>query len=246
MEFIVIPELYGNQSWKLTAASKNSYNKIIFLGNYLNFHGTYPRNSNVLVKNFEDLIKFASQNKDKVELLIGWNDLHYLWPSEFPTTRRVYTRYDDVVKLFKNNLSLFKTCYTYRDYLFCNGLITRDWYDSVKDKAHHLLNNSYVSLEYTLNGMLNYASTRKLLSQEGYDSLRNNRDFAGPLGTKKSDLYSTPISGFKQVINGPYISEDIIKLDVFSNLKLQNTELYLCNTSNNDDNTLKKFLRINI
>lgn len=73
---IVIPDLHGNPIWK-EIVSQKKYRKIVFLGDYFD-----SRNINICIddelNNFAEILKFREENSDRVILLCGNHDLHYL------------------------------------------------------------------------------------------------------------------------------------------------------------------------
>ena len=89
---IVIPDVHGRLFWKEAIAAAKEDEKIIFLGDYLDpysyefeedplmaqFAETYETRSNHVLNNFKEIIEFKRQNPDRVVLLLGNHDFHYL------------------------------------------------------------------------------------------------------------------------------------------------------------------------
>ncbi|MBU4539286.1 MAG: metallophosphoesterase [Weeksellaceae bacterium] len=75
-KLVVIPDLHGNPIWKEIIYGKN-FQKVVFLGDYFD-----SRNFKIgiedEIRNFRDILEFKNQNSDRVVLLCGNHDLHYL------------------------------------------------------------------------------------------------------------------------------------------------------------------------
>ena len=74
---LVIPDIHGRTFWLDKTNNISDYDKVIFLGDYLD---PYP-DENITVKNaienFKEIIQFKKNNMDKVVLLLGNHDLPY-------------------------------------------------------------------------------------------------------------------------------------------------------------------------
>lgn len=75
-KLLVIPDLHGNSLWQNLVFHKD-YRKIIFLGDYFD-----SRNFSIgicdEIENFRKICQLKTENSDKVEMLCGNHDLHYL------------------------------------------------------------------------------------------------------------------------------------------------------------------------
>src|SRR5689334_6502910 len=74
MKIITVPDLHGKESWSTLDPAE--YDKIIFLGDYVDSKGDFSDREELT--NLERIIEFKLRYPNKVELLIGNHDLHYL------------------------------------------------------------------------------------------------------------------------------------------------------------------------
>ena len=74
---LVIPDIHGRLFWLDKTKDISDYDKVIFLGDYLDPY----KDENITVKdaieNFKKIIQFKKDNLDKVVLLLGNHDLPY-------------------------------------------------------------------------------------------------------------------------------------------------------------------------
>ena len=133
MKILIIPDVHGRTFWK-EAVEKHAEecDKIIFLGDYLDPYPWENITRKQAIWNFEDIIKYKEENKEKVILLLGNHDLPY-FDSHFHTR----SRYDSsnawhIREDFNTHRSLFDMAYetTINDktYLFTHAGLLKSWY----------------------------------------------------------------------------------------------------------------------
>lgn len=112
MEYCIVPDIHGRGFWKPLRETVDDYDKIIFLGDYVDPYVGYDHvTKEDALYNFIEILDFARNNNDKVELLIGNHDLHYLpGISEEWGCRRDEERYSTIQTLFMENIDTFKLC----------------------------------------------------------------------------------------------------------------------------------------
>ena len=72
---LVCGDIHGRRFWKKPCENIEDYDKVIFLGDYLDpydFEGITVIDA---IKNFEEIIEFKKNNVDKVILLLGNHDM---------------------------------------------------------------------------------------------------------------------------------------------------------------------------
>lgn len=125
MKIITIPDLHGKEVWNTIDPS--SYDKIIFLGDYVDSKGDYSDREEAT--NLEQIIEFKKQHPEKVELLIGNHDLHYLY---FPLYRAsaFNARMQPVfTTLFKSNRDCFSFAFQVGIHLWTHAGVSKHWFD---------------------------------------------------------------------------------------------------------------------
>ena len=73
MKFLAIGDIHGRTVWK--EADINAYDRVIFLGDYVD---SPIFDDDGIYNNLNDLINVKQQQPDKITLLIGNHDAHYL------------------------------------------------------------------------------------------------------------------------------------------------------------------------
>ncbi len=111
MKLLIIPDVHGRDFWKEPCEHYDKFDKVIFLGDYLDH---YPGESTIGhdIQTLEDILEFGT-HCDKAVLLIGNHDCPYIWPDTYGKALGNYwcrhdnLNHDEIHKLFVDNLSLF-------------------------------------------------------------------------------------------------------------------------------------------
>ena len=110
---LCIGDIHGRTFWKKAVEDNiDKVDKIIFIGDYLDpypFEGITRKNA---IRNFQEIIDFKSENKDKVILLLGNHDCPYIDKRNFDSR----SRYDSsnayhIEEMFRSHRSLFQMAY---------------------------------------------------------------------------------------------------------------------------------------
>lgn len=153
---LVIGDIHGRSFWK-KAVDENfdKVDKVIFLGDYLDPYPWEGITRKDAIKNFDEIIKFKKEHKDKVILLLGNHDLPYIDKRNFYTR----SRYDSsnawhIERMFRSHRSLFQLAHEEyingKRYLFTHAGLIPKWYEYHKkiigeeltiDSLNHLLDN---------------------------------------------------------------------------------------------------------
>lgn len=67
----ICSDCHGRQFWKDVIPRKDEFEKIIFLGDYLDPYGFEGVSNLNALDNFKEILEFKKENIDKVVLLIG-------------------------------------------------------------------------------------------------------------------------------------------------------------------------------
>jgi len=76
MKIVAIGDIHGRSVWKEIVDSNHDADKIVFIGDYFDTH----ENIKVVeqIHNFREIIEFKTKNLDRVVLLVGNHDFHYM------------------------------------------------------------------------------------------------------------------------------------------------------------------------
>jgi len=121
---VIIGDVHCNRGWKKLVDKHSDADEFIFVGDYLDPYSkqeTYEEDCERGVKNFIDIIDFKRANPEKVTLLIGNHDFHYL-----SGAGETCSRYDDY---FWNKCNhLFDEMFANNEFQivkqFCNVLVS--------------------------------------------------------------------------------------------------------------------------
>lgn len=91
LKTIIIGDVHGEEYWK-AVLNKEEFDKVIFLGDYLD---SFNIDFNDELSNFYDILYYKNSNPDKVTLLLGNHDYHYI-----NGVKETYSGYGVATKLF--------------------------------------------------------------------------------------------------------------------------------------------------
>ncbi len=126
MKIIAIGDVHGRSFWKLIAAAQ-AFDKLVILGDYFD---SFDISASDQMNNFSKLIAYKRANPDKVVLLMGNHDLHYL-----PVAMDAFEMYSgfqqrfafQISQLLEDNKNLLQMCYKWENYLFTHAGVTHTW-----------------------------------------------------------------------------------------------------------------------
>lgn len=132
--YIIAPDIHGRTFWESLFTDydfANTNHKVIFLGDY---HDLYPNEQlNPLnsIENFKKIIQLKKDYPDRVILLLGNHDLHYLAKC-YESCRMDYRNWSTLHDLFIENLDLFKITHfdrlpDGRPILFSHAGVSKIW-----------------------------------------------------------------------------------------------------------------------
>lgn len=214
MKIVTIGDIHGRNIWKKIVRKEKDADKFIFIGDYFDsFSVPYIKQRD----NFKDIVKFKMENPDKIILLIGNHDYHYL-----PFVDEHYSGYqndnkDKIGELLNSCRYIMQIAYQYKDWLFTHAGVTEEWYttrvcDDIDDTdvAQHI-NDMFMALP---NKFKFQASTP--LDNYG-DSITQP-----PIWVRPRALISDKLGKWKQVVGHTHqksieLGDDIYFIDTFDN-----------------------------
>lgn len=127
MKILGIGDIHGRSDWKKILDQEKDYDKVVFIGDYFD---SFDIPGLTQISNFKDILKFKSDNLDKVVLLIGNHDYHYLGGvNERYSGYQGYLRFE-IEMILEDNKSLLQMCYQHDNFIFTHAGISKDWYDN--------------------------------------------------------------------------------------------------------------------
>ena len=208
-KWIAIGDIHGRDTWKeIVNLEFDSVDKIIFVGDYFDSFNISVQKQ---ISNFLDILEFKRNNKDKVVLLTGNHDFHYI-----DGVKANYSGYSyamalsittDCIMPALNEKSL-QLCYIDNDFLFTHAGVTKTWL--LLSNIIESLNDDINDLDIKLNDAFFYKpNTFKFQSSYKF-SLSNsygNNIWQGPLWVRPESLEVDRIDGYNQVVGHTEIFE---------------------------------------
>lgn len=150
MRILVFGDLHGENGWRKHVEKINQYDYVVFMGDYMD---SFTHLDVELIENLNNLIDFKDAYKDKVILLLGNHDNHYIY-SDFPETRcsgfrsHIYLR---AKTRYKNNLDLFDAAFQTEDILFTHGGLLNIHYqhlNNILSKEKDMRYDTYLNMMF--------------------------------------------------------------------------------------------------
>jgi len=160
MKILVIPDVHGRDFWKKPCEDISQYDKVIFLGDYLDPYDFEHIDVLTAIDIFKQIIEFKQENMGKVVLLLGNHDFPYVYDSYYNLSyyhsRHSKEHHDEIHSLFAENLNLFNISFVADDILFTHAGINSSWYNKVfgdKEIDINLISTTLNELPNSPNGM---------------------------------------------------------------------------------------------
>lgn len=130
----VVPDVHQTKHWseiKSYLTGTNPVDKLVFLGDYYDTHESNPPYKDQgAVDNLQEIIDLKKEYPDKVDLLFGNHDLHYL-DKRFRASQFQSSNYEIFHKILIDNFNLFKVAVTYGDWVFSHAGLSRTYLERV-------------------------------------------------------------------------------------------------------------------
>lgn len=210
-KILVIPDVHGRTFWRKALELVDKVDKIVFLGDYLDPYPHEGISFEEAVTEFIRILQFKESYPDKIVLLIGNHDCHYIW-KDFPDcSRRNYTHLNAMNELFNKNIDKFQLIYQTDDYLFSHAGVYEEWMNMCKftledlEDFDKIISDNWPSLSCVGYKRGGYYPVGSCVWADIRESVENN-------------LYSDKqqIVGHTQLENFPYGNDKIVCVDVRS------------------------------
>ena len=135
MKLLVLPDIHGRQFWREPCKNIEQYHQVIFLGDYLDPYDFEGISVVEAIENFNDILSFVSQNREKVVMLLGNHDMPYYSIDYYKLShwhcRHSREHHDEISSLFKEHDGFFTIAHVADDILFTHAGCLSDWLDYV-------------------------------------------------------------------------------------------------------------------
>ena len=124
MKILVLPDTHGRQFWRKPCENVEQYDRVIFLGDYLDPYDFEGISVEDAIDNFKDILLMAKDN-DKVVMLLGNHDMPYYNKMYYGFNsyhhRHSNMHHKEICKIFKEYEDLFKVSHVEDDVLFTHA-----------------------------------------------------------------------------------------------------------------------------
>lgn len=128
MRLIALGDTHGRLNWKeIVAKELESSDKIVFIGDYFDTHDDISPEQQL--SNFNEIVTYKRDNMDKVVMLIGNHDYHYmdLVSDNYSGYQRGYAKsFNEAIETALAD-GLMQMCYTHAHFVFTHAGVTRTW-----------------------------------------------------------------------------------------------------------------------
>lgn len=150
VKYLIIPDVHGRTFWReIVDTTLNDWRdiKVVFLGDYLDpyqYEGITPDDA---IPVFDEIIGLKKSNPDRITLLLGNHDLHYVM-NDRRGCRMDMRNKQRIVDMFRRNFDLFDMCLFDevggKNFIFSHAGFTRAW-------VNHRINVIKPEWLYSLN-----------------------------------------------------------------------------------------------
>jgi predicted phosphodiesterase len=128
MKVIALGDTHGRSLWKEIVSKETDADKIVFIGDYFDTHGG-GYSANRQIENFKDIIAFKKANMDKVILLLGNHDFHYLNDVDENYSGYQWHYRQDINAVLQPAVDegLVQMAFVYDKYVFTHAGVTKTW-----------------------------------------------------------------------------------------------------------------------
>ena len=217
MKIIAIGDLHGKRIWK-EIIKDNDFHIVVFNGDYFDCYGEISPVEQL--HNFKEIIEYKRENPDKVKVLLGNHDFHYL-----PNIFESYSGYQpeqkynfglEIDKAIKENL--LQACYVYEDIIFSHAGVGKIWCKDVFGEENP------DNLQDKINDELIYRPSSFRFTPGSSYSVYGDDECQTPIWIRPRALKHGRMNGYRQVVGHTQdknikIEDDIAFIDVFNNCK---------------------------
>ena len=191
MKIIALGDTHGRTDWK-GIVSNTEYDKIIFTGDYFDSREYITAEQQKV--NFKEIIAFKKANMNKVVLLFGNHEYHYI-----KTREGIYSGYQNFhSEDFKNMLQkalvekLIQMCHVHEKFIFSHAGVTKTWLKSTGYSGED-------DLERFINALF-YSNPQAFKFTRGANHSSNGNDICqSPIWVRPGSLFKDAIENYTQI-----------------------------------------------
>lgn len=233
---LIVPDVHGRTFWKYAKNHVDEFDKVVFLGDYLDPYPHEHISFDDAVQNFKQILDFKNKNKDKVVLLLGNHDMHYYNTGFMDCSRMNYARREEMYHLY-TGWDFFNLAYIYDNYLFSHAGVYTEWLEENDLTLDDLIDDN--AIERCMPALSDVSYWRGGCCDAGSCIWSDIRESSN----RHPDTTYYQIVGHTQLADKPYRTPKIACLDVRKCFLLDTETKEITSigyNSNSDENTSNK------
>lgn len=137
-KIVAIGDTHGRSKWNQIVMNENDSDLFVFIGDY--FDSKDGHSGKEQIQNFKDIIQFKRDNFDKVTLLIGNHDFHYLRGVNEEYSGYQWGNSKNINQVLQPVVDegLLQICHQEDKYFFSHAGVTKTWCDKSKIDKNNL------------------------------------------------------------------------------------------------------------
>jgi hypothetical protein len=226
MKTIVIGDIHGRTIWKQIVIENPDFDKLVFIGDYFD---SFDITFNKQLENFQDILQYKKDNLDKVVLLIGNHDFHYLNIAVDLNER--YTGYQLASHFVINEVleqaikeNLIQMCYIWDKNICSHAGITRTWckWNLSKRKGSIIINKS---LENEVNDKFKYQPKVFKFTMGSRYSNSGDDICQTPIWVRPVSLFRDGLRNCKQIVGHTQMEHLLLERNTVYTTKNDNVKI---------------------
>lgn len=209
-KILIVPDVHGRKFWHKAKELIDEVDQVVFLGDYLDPYSREGITFEDALKEFEQILEFKEKHSDKVVLLVGNHDMHYIHLEFMNCSRLNVYRRVEIHDLFMNNIDKFQLVHEIDSYLFSHAGVYLEW-----TKKYAITLQELFDFKKFLKGRWN---TLEDVSYErgGWCKVGSCiwADIRESVQNELPVMFKKQIVGHTQLQEKPYITSKIACLDV--------------------------------
>ena len=200
LKTITVGDLHGLNKWQ--SINPADYDYIIFIGDYMD---SFTIQNVLMLENIMNILEFKKQYPDKVILLYGNHDIHYLYAES--TDYRCTGYRPEIALTFKEIFihynSLFQIAFQHDNVLWTHAGVNSKW------AKKYLVDVNILEYAEYLNSMMQDRISRDIIMEIGHRR-GGFHDTGGPMWSDQKDNKRFPIDHLIQIYG--HTAQDEIKI----------------------------------
>ena len=210
MKVVAIGDIHGRTTWKDIVNSNTDADKFVFIGDYFDTHEDVSGQQQI--ENFKDIIKYKSDNLDKVVLLTGNHDFHYLkGVNEKYSGYQQWQQFDIQILLHAAiDMDFIKMCFIHDKYLFTHAGVSKTWAKKILGNGDIKLDGGNM-LEKIINDTFKYQPNLFRFTHGITGDMYGDEICQTPIWIRPKSLKKDRLENFIHVVG--HTTQDYIKQD---------------------------------